>query len=199
MANENDLNARLQQGSEQVREQIRGAIDSYFGFLSQSVASMPSGGSEFTDKMKTFAEKNIAATHRFLTEVSQAKDFAELMSLQNEFMQAQFLRNSPGTYRVWGKHTPNQQAVRRRGLVRSIRRANRAIGGRPQNASAGGCIFTNRIARSRTQVRCLVTRHPFPSRSAMHATGPFVRLGGLPCLETTASIPAGDLIRHSTS
>jgi len=90
MANENDLNARLQQGSEQVREQIRGAIDSYFGFLSQSVASMPSGGSEFTDKMKTFAEKNIAATHRFLTEVSQAKDFAELMSLQNEFMQAQF-------------------------------------------------------------------------------------------------------------
>jgi len=40
--------------------------------------------------MKTYAEKNIAATHQFLTEVSEAKDFGELMSLQTEFLQAQF-------------------------------------------------------------------------------------------------------------
>jgi hypothetical protein len=83
------LNAQMQQGAEQIREQIRGAIDSYFGFLSQSVASMPGGGSELGGKMKIFTEKNIAATHQFLTEVSQAKDFGELMSLQTEFMQAQ--------------------------------------------------------------------------------------------------------------
>ena len=50
---------------------------------------MPSGGSDLGDKMKTFAERNIAATHQFLTEVSKAKDFGELMSLQTEFMQAQ--------------------------------------------------------------------------------------------------------------
>ena len=94
MANDNTpqdaLNAQLQQGAEQMRQQVRGAIDSYFGFLRQSVASMPGGGSELADKMKTFAEKNIAATHQFLTEVSKAKDFGELMSLQTEFMQTQF-------------------------------------------------------------------------------------------------------------
>jgi hypothetical protein len=94
MANDNTpqdvLNAQMQRGSDQMRQQFRGAIDSYFGFLRQSAASMPGGGSELTDKMKTFAEKNIAATHQFLTEVSQAKDFGELMSLQSEFMQAQF-------------------------------------------------------------------------------------------------------------
>jgi Phasin protein len=84
------LNAQLQQGAEQMRQQVRGAIDGYFGFLRQSVASMPGGGSELADKMKTFAEKNIAATHQFLTEMSQAKDFGELMSLQSEFMHAQF-------------------------------------------------------------------------------------------------------------
>jgi hypothetical protein len=83
------LNAQMQGAAEQMREQIRGAIDSYFGFLRQSVASMPSGGSDLGDKMKIFAEKNIAAAHQLLTEVSQAKDFGELMSLQNEFMQAQ--------------------------------------------------------------------------------------------------------------
>ena len=74
MANDNDLNAQLQQGSEQMRRQVQGAIDSYFGFLRQSIASMPSGGSDLGEKMKTFAEKNIAATHQFLTEVSKAKD-----------------------------------------------------------------------------------------------------------------------------
>ena len=89
MANENDLNTQLQQGSEQMRRQVQGAIDSYFGFLRQSIASIPSGGSDLGEKMKTFAEKNIAVTHQFLTEVSRAKDFGELMSLQSEFMQAQ--------------------------------------------------------------------------------------------------------------
>ena len=43
MANDNkpqdDLNAQVQRGAEQMWEQIRGAIDGYFGFLRQSVAS----------------------------------------------------------------------------------------------------------------------------------------------------------------
>jgi hypothetical protein len=94
MANDNKphdpFNAQMQHGSEQMRQQVRGAIDSYFGFLSQSIASIPSGGSDLGEKMKTYAEKNIAATHQFLTEVSKAKDFGELMSLQTEFFQAQF-------------------------------------------------------------------------------------------------------------
>jgi hypothetical protein len=83
------FNTQMQQGADQMREQVRGAIDGYFGFLRQSIASMPSGSSDLGEKIKTFAEKNIAATHQFLTEVSKAKDFGELMSLQTEFMQAQ--------------------------------------------------------------------------------------------------------------
>jgi hypothetical protein len=93
MANDNhsqdDLNAQMQRGAEQMRQQTRNAIDGYFGFLRQSMASIPSGGTDLGEKLKASAEKSIADTHQFLTEVSQAKDFGELMSLQSEFMQAQ--------------------------------------------------------------------------------------------------------------
>jgi hypothetical protein len=84
-----DLNAQMQRAAEQMRQQTRSAIDGYFGFLRQSMASIPSGGTDLGEKLKAAAEKSIADTHQFMTEVSQAKDFGELMSLQSEFMQAQ--------------------------------------------------------------------------------------------------------------
>ncbi|MGC1356843.1 MAG: phasin family protein [Xanthobacteraceae bacterium] len=84
-----NFNTEGQLGAEQMREQTRNAIDTYFGYLRQSVASMPSGGTDVGEKIKSYTEQNIAATHQFLTEVSRAKDFAELMSLQAEFMQKQ--------------------------------------------------------------------------------------------------------------
>jgi hypothetical protein len=78
-----------QLGAEQMREQARNAIDTYFGYLRQSVASMPSGGTDVGEKIKSYAEQNITATQQFLTEVCRAKDFAEVMSLHTEFMQKQ--------------------------------------------------------------------------------------------------------------
>jgi hypothetical protein len=84
-----NFNTEGQLGAEQMREQTRDAIDTYFGYLRRSVASMPSGGTEVGEKIKSYAEQNIAASHQFMTEVSRAKDFAELMSLQTEFMQKQ--------------------------------------------------------------------------------------------------------------
>ncbi|HEY1748862.1 MAG TPA: phasin family protein [Xanthobacteraceae bacterium] len=85
----NELSAQMQQGSEQMKEQARSAIDSYFGFLRQSVASMPSGGTDLGEKLKTCADKNIAATHEHLNKLSQVRDFEELMRLQTEFMESQ--------------------------------------------------------------------------------------------------------------
>ena len=84
-----NYNTAGQLGADQIREQTRNAIDTYFGFLRQSVSSVPSGGTDVGEKIKNYAEQNITATHQFLTEVSRAKDFAELMSLHAEFMQKQ--------------------------------------------------------------------------------------------------------------
>src|SRR5580693_1409332 len=54
------------------------AMDYYFDHLKKSVASAPSGGTEFGEKVKACAEQNISATQEFIRELSYAKDIQEL-------------------------------------------------------------------------------------------------------------------------
>ena len=100
-----NFNTEGQLGAEQMREQTRNAIDTYFGYLRQSVASIPSGGTNVGEKIKSYAEQNIAASHQFLTEVSRAKDFAELMSLQAEFMYKQLSEFAQHAQRIGEAYT----------------------------------------------------------------------------------------------
>jgi hypothetical protein len=84
-----DLNAKAKEAIEQATEQTRGAVDSYFNFLQQTISSYPSGGTDLGDKLKSYAEKNIAATREFVVKLSQAKDFQDVVRIQTEFMQMQ--------------------------------------------------------------------------------------------------------------
>ena len=84
-----DLNSQTMQAVEQTKDQILAAVDTYFNFLQQTVSSFPSGGTDLGDRVKSYAEKNIAATREFLRKVSRAKDFNEILLIQSEFMQAQ--------------------------------------------------------------------------------------------------------------
>ena len=83
------LNSQANQSAEQTKEQMLGAVDQYFSFLQQTVSLFPSGGTELGEKVKSYAENNIAATHEFLRKVSRAKDFNDMLLVQNEFMLAQ--------------------------------------------------------------------------------------------------------------
>jgi hypothetical protein len=80
---------RMRQSVEETKEQALGAADTYFDFLNKTIASFPSGGTEFGEKLKRFAEKNVAATHQFIQQLSQAKDFQDALRIQTEFMQTQ--------------------------------------------------------------------------------------------------------------
>jgi hypothetical protein len=84
-----DLKANAERALEQTMEQTRGAVDNYFNFLRKTISSYPSGGTDFGEKLKSYAEKNIAATHEFVLKLSQAKDFQDVVRIQNEFMQTQ--------------------------------------------------------------------------------------------------------------
>jgi len=79
---------RMKQSVEETKEQALGAADTYFDFLNKTISSFPSGGTEFGEKLKSFAEKNVAATHRFIQQC-QAKDFQDALRIQTEFMQTQ--------------------------------------------------------------------------------------------------------------
>jgi len=84
-----DLNAEAKQAVEPTMQQARGAVDSYFDYLKQTISSLPSGGTEFEEKIKSYTEKNITVTHEFLKQLSQATDFQVMLRIQTDFMKAQ--------------------------------------------------------------------------------------------------------------
>jgi hypothetical protein len=84
-----DLSIRAKQAVEQTKEQILAGVDTYFNFLQKTISSCPSGGTDAGEKLKSYAEKNIAATHQFVHKLSRAEDFTEVVRLQTEFTQAQ--------------------------------------------------------------------------------------------------------------
>ena len=85
-----DLNASAKQLVEKTMEQTRGALDNYFNFVQKTMSSFPLGRTEFGEKLKSYAETNIAATNEYLNKLSQAKDLQEVIRIQTEFMQTQF-------------------------------------------------------------------------------------------------------------
>jgi hypothetical protein len=80
---------RMTQAVEETKGQALGAADTYFDFLNKTISSFPSGGTEFGEKLKGFAEKNVAATREFIKQLSHAKDFQDVLRIQTEFMQTQ--------------------------------------------------------------------------------------------------------------
>jgi len=100
-----DFNLQAKKAVEKTKEQIVGAVDNYFNFLQKTISSYPTGGSELGERMKSYAEKNIAATHEFLRKVSRAKDFQEILQIQAEFMQAQMTAFNEQTKSSGGSFT----------------------------------------------------------------------------------------------
>jgi hypothetical protein len=49
-----------------------------------------SGGTNFGEKLKGYVEENIAATHKFIKQLTQAKDFEAVLRNQKEFVRSQF-------------------------------------------------------------------------------------------------------------
>jgi hypothetical protein len=80
---------KMKQTGQEAKAQALKAIDTYFEFLSRAISSFPSGGTDFGEKLKTSSEKNVAATHQFMRQVGQAKDFEGVFRLQTEFAQNQ--------------------------------------------------------------------------------------------------------------
>jgi hypothetical protein len=79
----------LKANADRAVEQTRGALDNYFNLIQSTISSYPSGGTELGEKLKSYAEKNIAAAKEYVHKMSQAKDFQDIVRIQTEFMQMQ--------------------------------------------------------------------------------------------------------------
>ncbi len=83
------ISAEVKRATDQATEQALGATDTYFNYLIRTISSSPSGGTEFGEKLKTYAERNITATHEFIRQLSHAKDFQDVIRIQTKFLQSQ--------------------------------------------------------------------------------------------------------------
>src|SRR3974390_1280283 len=84
-----EMRANAEQAIKQTVMQTRGAVDSYFEFVKQAIASYPSDGTEFGQKLKEYAEQNVLAAQEFVHKLSEAKDLQDVVRTQTEFMKTQ--------------------------------------------------------------------------------------------------------------
>jgi hypothetical protein len=74
--------------AEQAMEQARRAADTYFDYVKQAISATPSGGNEFAETIKECADRNITMTREYLRQLSQARNFQDIVRVQTEFMQS---------------------------------------------------------------------------------------------------------------
>jgi hypothetical protein len=81
MAKEQQPSDQFSGIAEQAMEQARRAADTYFDYVKQAISVTPSGGNEFAERIKGYAEKNITMTQEYLRQLSQARNFQDMVRI----------------------------------------------------------------------------------------------------------------------
>jgi hypothetical protein len=89
MAKEKSKGEELSTIGKQTMAHAYSPMDYYFDHLKKAVASAPSGGTEFGEKVKAYAEQNIFATQEYVRELTYAKDIQDMFRIQMEFVRSQ--------------------------------------------------------------------------------------------------------------
>ena len=88
MAKEKTRREELSAVSKQTMALAYSAMDYYFDHLKKTIASAPSGGTEFGEKVKACAEQNISATQEYVRELTYAKGIQDILRIQMKFVRA---------------------------------------------------------------------------------------------------------------
>ncbi len=89
MTTEKTRDDELRAFGKQIMQHPYSAMDYYFDHLRKTIASAPAGGTEFGERVKLYADKNIAATQEFVRDLSYAQDIQDMFRIQMEFMRTQ--------------------------------------------------------------------------------------------------------------
>jgi hypothetical protein len=79
----------MRKATSQSMEQARTAINGYLHFLQGHIPDNIMGGSELSNKILGYAERNVGSAFEFTQRLVQVKDVQDLAKLQMEFIQAQ--------------------------------------------------------------------------------------------------------------
>jgi hypothetical protein len=73
----------------QIEERAKHAMETYFGWLQNSMSTLPWSNTTLNRVLLSNATKNFDATLTFVQRLSQAKSFQEFVKIQTEFMAKQ--------------------------------------------------------------------------------------------------------------
>jgi hypothetical protein len=73
----------------QIEERAKHAMETYFGWLQNSMSMLPWSTTNLNRILLSNATKNFAATVTFVQKLSQAKNFQDVVKIQTEFMASQ--------------------------------------------------------------------------------------------------------------
>ena len=110
-----EWNANAQRTLEQTMEHTRGVLGQYFKFLEQTLSSYPSAGTEFGEKLKSYAEKNIATAHEYVNKLAKPR----ICKILFEFR--------PNLCKYNSTHLANRRRVSARRLQRQQQMRSRSL------------------------------------------------------------------------
>jgi len=77
------------QTAEQMTERTQEAIANYFSWLQSAMQACPWGNTDLNKKLMRYAAETVAAPLSFVQKLSQAKNLADVVEIQTEFVKAQ--------------------------------------------------------------------------------------------------------------
>jgi hypothetical protein len=73
----------------QITERTKHAMETYFSWLQNAMSAIPWSNTNLNRILVGHATQNVTATFAFVQKLSQAKNFQEVVKIQNEFMETQ--------------------------------------------------------------------------------------------------------------
>jgi hypothetical protein len=83
------LTATEEQTADQITKQTQQAMENYFGWLQKTISALPWSNTNLDRILLSYATQNVTAAFAFVRNLSQAKNFQNVVKIQNEFMNAQ--------------------------------------------------------------------------------------------------------------
>lgn len=109
-----DMSAMMAQGVEQARS----AMENYLKFFQQNMSASPWASTELNNKLTDYARKNVDMAFGFAQQLTQAKNFQDLVRIQTEFFHTQ-LKSLTEQAKDLGDTTTKAAASAMKGSVES--------------------------------------------------------------------------------
>lgn len=79
----------IEQAVETAIDNARGPVDNYFDVVQIAFGLNPWRGTDLVDRMQRIAKQNVHANFEFMSKLTSAKDFMDVLRAQTKYVQSQ--------------------------------------------------------------------------------------------------------------